>query len=151
MNWKTEAVEKLRRLDAMRQSLVSLPEEIRRLEGVAQGMRGVTIDKTPTRGGGTRREEALLNNIVHRQELGWQLEQAKSWVRSTQGALSVLTAQERLILLRLYISPEKKAADRLSGELGMEKSSLYRHRDRALLKFTMALYGLPDPQDLLKQ
>lgn len=148
MNWKTEAVEKLRRFDAMRQSLVCLPEEIRRLESAARGLRGPTTDKIPVRGGGSRREDALLNNIVHRMELQRNLEQAESWVRCAQGALGVLTPQERLILLRLYICPEKKAVDRLCGELDMEKSSLYRLREQALRKFTLALYGVgekPNP------
>lgn len=144
MNWKTEAMEKLRRFEAMRRSLVSLPEEIRRLEIEAGGLRGVTTDKTPVKGGGSRREDALLNNIVHRMELQRSLEQAESWVKNTQGALGVLTPQERLILLRFYIYPEKGALERLCAEMGLEKSSLYRHRDRALEKFTVALYGIEE-------
>lgn len=144
MNWKTEAVEKLKKMDAMRQCLVSIPEEIKRLESVAHGLRGAATDKTPVKGGGSRREDGLLNNIVHRQMLQQNLEQAQSWVASTQGALSVLTPEERLILLRLYICPERKAVERLVNELGMEQSSIYRRRDRALEKFTIALYGLTD-------
>lgn len=147
MNWKKEAVEKLRGFDAMRQSLVSLPEEIRRLESMARGLRGATTDKNPVKGGGSRREDALLSNIVHRQELQRKLEQAEIWVKCAQGALSVLDHQERLILLRLYICPEKKAMERLGSELGLEQSSLYRHRDRALRKFTMALYGVTQTRD----
>ena len=144
MNWKTEAMETLRKFNAMRQSLVSLPEEIRRLEWAAQSLRGAVTDKTPVQGGGSRREDALLNNIVQRQLLKQNLQQAESWVKSTQGALGVLSPKERLILLRLYINPESKALERLAAELGIEHSSIYRHRDRALKKFTMALYGVPE-------
>jgi hypothetical protein len=144
MNWKTEATERLRNMDTMRQSLVSIPEEIKRLESAARSVRGATTDKTPVQGGGSRREDAWLNNIVQRQMLAHNLRQAESWIRSTQGALSVLSPQERLILLRLYICPEPKALERLVGELGIEQSSIYRHRDRALKKFTMALYGITE-------
>lgn len=144
MNWKTEATDKLRRFDAMRQALVNLPEEIARLETAARSLRGATTDSAPVKGGGSRREDALLSNLVHRQELQWRLEQAKSWVRTTERAMGVLTAEERLILLRMYISPEKNAPARLCNELGIESSSVYRHRDRALEKFTMALYGTPE-------
>ena len=141
MNWKAEAMEKLRRYDAMRQAAVNLPEEISRLEIAARSLRGATTDATPVKGGGNRREEALLNNLVHRQELQWSWEQARSWLKSTEGALSTLNPEERLILHRLYICPEKRAVDRLCGELGVEQSSVYRTRDQALRKFTVALYG----------
>ena len=144
MNWKTEAVEKLKKMEAMRQSLVSIPQEIGRLESVARGMRGATTDKVPVTGGGSRREDAWLNNIVQREMLARSLEQAQRWVNCVQGALSVLAPEERLILMRLYICPERKAVERLAGELGIEQSSIYRHRDRALEKFTMALYGLAE-------
>lgn len=147
MNWKEEAVGRLRKFHAMRQSLVNLPEELRQLESAAPGLGGVALDKTPVRGSGSRREDAYLNHIVRRTELQRNLQRTESWMQCTQRALGVLTPQERLILLRLYISPEKKAQERLCAELGMEKSSLYRHRDRALEKFTLALYGAGEDAD----
>ena len=149
MNWKREAAEKLRLFDAMRQSLVSLPEELRRLEIKAGDLRGNAMDKSPVKGSGSRREDALLDNFVQRQELRRKLEQAESWVKTVQGALGVLTPRDRLILLRLYIAPEKKAVERLCSELGIEKSSLYRYRDQALYKFTRALYGVEDIEECL--
>lgn len=142
MNWKTEAVDKLRRFDAMRRSLVNIPEELRRLESVATEIRAAAMDASPVQGGGSRREDALLSNIVHRQELQRNLEQAQSWMRSARRGLEALNEQERMILLRFYICPEKGAIERLCAELGMEKSSLYRHREQALKKFTIALYGV---------
>ena len=144
MNWKAEAMEKLRRYDAMRQAVLNLPEEIKRLQIAAQCLRGANTDTTPVKGGGNRREEALMNNLVHRQELQWSLEQAKSWLKMTDRALTTLTQEEKLILHRLYIYPERGALDRLCSELGVENSSIYRKRDRALQRFTIALYGSAD-------
>ena len=141
MNWKSEAMEKLRRYDAMRQAVLNLPVEIKRLQIAAQSLRGVNSDTTPVKGGGNRREEALLNNLVHRQELCWSLEQAKNWLKMTDRALTALSAEEKLILHRLYIYPERGSLDRLCNELGVEHSSIYRKRDRALERFTIALYG----------
>ena len=37
--------------------------------------------------------------------------------------------------------PQSGALDQLCEELGMERSSVYRHRDKALSKFTLSLYG----------
>ena len=146
MNWKQEAVEKLKKLEAMRLSLVSIPEEIKRLETAACSLRGAATDRTPVKGGGSRREDALLDNIVYRQELKRNREQAARWVRAANNALGALSMEEKLILTRLYILPEKGAAERLLSELELERSTLYRHRDSALRKFTMALYGVDEGQ-----
>ena len=141
MNWKTEAAEKLRKYDAMRQAVLNLPVEIKRLQIDAQSLRAANPRSVSVHGGGNRREDALMNNLVHRQELSWSLEQAKDWLKMTDRALTILTPEEKLILHRLYIYPERGALDRLCNELGVEHSSIYRKRDKALERFTMALYG----------
>ena len=87
------------------------------------------------------REDSLLNNMVHRQELSFALQQAELWLDVTDRALGALTPEEKLILHRLYIYPERGAIERLCGELGIEQSSIYRKRDKALHRFTLALYG----------
>lgn len=141
MNWKGEAIEKLRKYDAMRMSLQNIPMEMKRLETDAQSIRGARTDSTPVKGGGSAREDALLNNLAHRQELQWALEQARYWVEITQRGLDTLTPEERLVLHRFYLYPERGSVERLCMELGVEQSSVYRKRDKALHKFALALYG----------
>lgn len=144
MNWKSEAKEKLRRYDAMRLATINIPQEMERLEIDAQAIRSAKMDSVPVTGGGNRREEAMLNNIIHRQELAWTLQQAQMWLQVTDRALTALTNEEKLILHRLYIYPEKGGVERLCKELGMETSSIYRRRDKALKHFTLAFYGVTD-------
>ena len=55
-----------------------------------------------------------------------------------------LNEDERLILQRLYLYPQKGAIDRLCNELGLEQSSVYRKRDQALSRFTVAIYGFSE-------
>ena len=141
MNWKNEAMEKLQKFDAMASSLVNIPRELERLRIAATSIRSARVDGDPVRGGGNRREEILMDNLMRRQELQWRLEQAKHWVSCTEKALGVLTPEEKLVLRRLYIYPEKGSLERLCGELGVEQSSIYRKRDKALYRFTLALYG----------
>lgn len=141
MKWKNEAMDKLRRYDAMQQALQNIPAEIERLAESACSLRGVTTDMTPVKGGGGRREEALINNLMQRQELEWTLEQVKRWLDITDRGLLALKEDERLVLQRLYLRPEKGAVDRLCNELGVEQSSIYRKRDQALERFTIAMYG----------
>lgn len=144
MNWKAEAKEKLRRYDAMRLATLNIPEELERLEIDAQAIRSAKMDGDVVNGGGSKREEALLNNIIERQELAWTLQQAQLWLKTTDRALSALSSVEKLILHRLYIYPEMGAPERLCKELEMEKSSIYRRRDKALKHFTLAYYGIDE-------
>lgn len=141
MNWKDSAIDRLRRYDAMRLAVSNIPAEIARLEVQASSIRGARIDSTPVNSGGSGREDAMLTNLVQRKELEWSLEQAKNWVKTVDNALSALSPEQRLVLTRLYIMPERKNIERLCMELGMEHSSIYRRRDQALHRFTIALYG----------
>lgn len=142
MNWKEEATQKLRKYDAMRLAVQNLPEQLHLLEESACAIRSARTDGTPVKGSTNRREDALLNNLVQREELSCALKQAKSWLKITDRALGALTPEEKLVLHRLYIYPERGAVDRLCGELGLEQSSVYRKRDKALERFTLALYGI---------
>ena len=141
MNWKVEAKEKLRRYSAMQNALINIPQEIERLKIENQNIRSSRTDGAPVKGGGSGREEALLNNLVHRQELEWTLQQAQLWKQVTDQALSVLDEADQLILRRLYIYPTKGSLAALCKGLSCGKSSIYRRRDDALYKFTIALYG----------
>lgn len=141
MNWKQEAIEKLGQYDAKRQSLRSIPTEIARLETVAQRIRSAQMDGVAVKSSGSRQEDMLLNNIIQREELNWSLEQAQQWVSLVDSGLSVLGDEERLILDRFYIRGEKGAADSLAGDLAMDVKTVYRRKDAALRRFTIALWG----------
>lgn len=144
MNWKSEAMEKLRRYDAMQQASCNIPQEIRRLQIAARAVKSANPEETSILGAGGQRENQLLDNLVHRQELQWTLDQTKCWLDVTDRALKTLSKEEKLILQRLYIYPEKGAMERLCQELELEQSSVYRRRDRALQRFAIALYGFPE-------
>ena len=141
MNWKFEAIDKLKGYEAHKRALESISEEIIRLEEAYTAIRGAATDGTPVSGGGSTREDALLSNIAHREELKSALRQAKSWVDIVDGGLAVLDEEDRLVLDRFYIHRAKDNVDRLCAELGVEQSSVYRRRDAALRLFTIALYG----------
>ena len=141
MNWKYEAIDKLKQYAARKSASQSIPEEIHRLEISMSGIRSGASDGTPVQCGGSGKEAMYLSNIVRRQELERSLENAKSWVAFVQRGLDFLTEDERLILDRFYIYPAKGNVDRLCMELGCEQATVYRRRDAALRKFTLYLYG----------
>ncbi len=141
MNWKNEAMDRLRQYDAMCLAAINISQEIKRLEAASTAIRGARMDGNAVQSSGGRREEAILDNMMSRQELLWRLEQAENWLSCTDRALSALSGEEKLVLQRFYISPEKGSVERLCSELGLESSSIYRKRDKALRHFTVALYG----------
>lgn len=141
MNWKFEAIEKLKEYTARKNAITSIPEEIKRLEEEAQRIRAASTDATPVQGGGSAREDMLLSNIVHREELQRQLSDARRWVDIVDGGLAVLTDDDRLVLDRFYIHPMRGNVDRLCDELAVEKAAVYKRKEKALRRFTVALYG----------
>lgn len=144
MNWKHEAIEKLKEYEARVKSVKTIPNEIKRLELDALRIRSATGDGTPVRGGGSAREDMLLSNIVHREELERALEMARMWVALVDAGLELLAPEERLVLERFYTRPERGNVERLCQELGLEKTAVYDRRDKALRHFVLALYGGPE-------
>lgn len=141
MNWKNEAIEKLEQYSARKQALINIPEEIARLESASASIRSISNDSTRVTGGASVREDMLLNNIVKREELSWALEQARRWVDLVESGLQILNRDERKILEVFYIHGEKGAAERLAGDLAMDVKTVYRRKDAALRRFTIALCG----------
>lgn len=141
MIWKYEAVEKLKQYDAKKQSLNNIPLEIEQAELDMASIRSASADSTHVAGGGNGRESALLSHIVRKNELLRSLERTQKWVAAVDAGLAVLSEEDRLILDRFYIYPEKGAADRLAGDLHIDVKTVYKRKDDALRRFTISLYG----------
>ena len=144
MNWKREAIDKLKNYEAHKQALECLTKEIRRLESAYTGIRSATTDGTPISGGGNTREDSMLSNIVHRDELKRRLKEARLWVAQVDKALAVLDDEERLVLDRFYIHRTKDSVGELCDRLNLEKTAVYDRREKALRHFTIALYGITE-------
>ena len=140
--WKYRAIDKLKDYTAQKASLSNIPEEIARLESEACSIKSATADGTPVKGGGSGREDRILSNIVKRGELAMMLDRAKLSVGIVDRGLAVLKDDERRLLDVMYIVQEKGAVNRLMNEYGrQEESSLYRRVNKALIRFTVAMYG----------
>ena len=140
-DWKISAIEKLKQYEAKRQALEIIPMQIAEIESTMTSIRsGANI--APVSGGkGTGKENMLLSCIVQKEELQRNLDRVKLWIEFMEKGFSVLDQDERLVLDRFFIHPAKGNIDRLCGELFIEQSQVYKRRDKALRKFTIALYG----------
>ena len=144
MNWRKEALEKLSRYDEMCRAAEIIPRQILLLKDQCGAVSKGWSERPGVRASARSREDALIDNIATRQELKWSLEQVRRWIRLMDRGLGSLDDRERTILEQLYIYPQTGGVERLCLELGLEKTSIYRHRDRALEKFTRAMYGITE-------
>lgn len=144
MDWKTEAIDKLKQYESKRESLETIPKQIAEIDATMTSIRSARINGTPVRGGGNGREDLMLNCIVQKDELQRSMDSAALWVEIVERGLAVLEPDERLILDRFFIHREKYAADRLAGDLGIEAKTVYAWKDKALRMFTIALYGFTE-------
>lgn len=140
MNWKEETVERLSRYSAMANAVKVIPTEVRRLEQEAAALSGATPTFGSSRSDRRGREDQLLSILVRKQELENNHTNAQLWIQFTDRALEQLMPEERDLLVRMYIARDRNI-NALCSELGLEKTSLYRRRDIALKRLTLAMYG----------
>lgn len=141
MNWVREAESKLRDYSVKEQSLESVTERISQLNLEMSCVRSATMDGTAVHGGGNGREDALLNNIAERDELQRVKANTTEWLEWVNSALTALSGAERDLLDKFYIDRRKGHVERLCEEMHVEKSEVYRRKEKALRRFALALYG----------
>lgn len=139
--WRMDALNELQAHNARKQALVNIPSRIAELEASITAIRSATADGTPAQGGGSGREDMLLNNIVMRQKLEESLDRTKEAVARVDRALSVLTEDDQRILECFFITPRKGAASQLASEIHIEEKTVYNRRNNAVKLFQKAMCG----------
>lgn len=127
--------------EARKQALINIPDQIKELEEKLASIRVQSTDSISVKGCSGSRDDAYLNNIVARDQLAANLEEARRAVSRVNGALSILTQEEKELLERFYMTREKAAADNLADELHIDRKTVYYRKDTALKKFTIAMYN----------
>lgn len=141
MDWKSIAIEKLKDYQAKRQALESIPLEIAQVESTMTSIRSSRPDATPVKGGSAGYEDKMLNCLAQKDELQRVLERTQLWINAVDSALVVLDPDDRKVLEYLCIYPAKDGLEQLCNELFVEPRQIYKRREKALRKFTIALYG----------
>lgn len=139
--WRMLAINDLQTLNAKRQALVNIPEKIAELEAQATSIRSATADGTPVRGGGSGREDMLLNIITEKDELREALAQAQKQVERVERALNVLSVTERRIVQVKYIDRDPGAISKLAIEFNLDERTVRNRHLDALKQFAIAMRG----------
>ena len=140
MDWKTEAIKDLKSYPQRKESINNIKARIKILEDKFVSLKGISMEE-PVKGGMSHQEERWIENIAERERLEFSLGIAEEMLALTERGLGVLDEKELDVLNGLYIAPSGAGVDFLCDRLHMAKSSLYRIKDEALRKFTLAEYG----------
>lgn len=139
--WKQQAMNDLEMYEARKKAVENISDQLRELEAEITSIRSPGADTASVRGGGGSKDSRYLNNIIARDRLKENLKDAKKTVRAVEKALSVMTSEERELLERFFINPEKEAVFDIADKFGIERKTVYSRRESALKKFTIAMYG----------
>lgn len=140
--WRMDALNELQAYNARKQALENIPIRIAELEEALIRIRSSAADGSPVKGGGSGREDNLLNNIVARDKLEKNLADTKAAVKRVEGALSTLTDMQRRILQVRYIDQEPCAVEKLSREFNMDPRTVRNRQSDALWLFATAMNGI---------
>ncbi len=118
----------------------NLEDEIYMLEESKTSM-GNAHQSAPTRGGGTKFEDRLVKLICICDDLRGRKKNMETNLRCIERGMSALSPMERELLDIFYINGERNSAEIAVERFHKERSTIYRELDKALTKFTEALYG----------
>ena len=143
MNWKTVAIEDLKKYRQLQIAADNLTSEIRALKDELDGMKS-SGGTSPVKGGGSHYEDRIINNIVKRDRLRMNLKVVRHQLTAIERGINGITVDEYTILSVFYIDPPSKPVDLLKEKLFLEQSRIYQLKNTALYKFTVAMYGIVD-------
>lgn len=144
MNYKYDCIDELKNYRYRVQSLESLPDEIKFCSEQMDGIHSAATDAIPVKGGGSTREERLVNAIVRKGNLEETLKTVKWKISRVEKGLSLLTDEQRRILELFYMRREWGYKERLCKELNISMSELYRRKDEALRQYALCRYGMTE-------
>lgn len=147
MDRKSVALQRLRDYEFMRRAVENLRMQLRLLKLTRDSIPGFHPDRLKVKRTPGSLEDRLMEDLLYQQELEKALDQTLLWILITDGALAVLEPDELLLLRLFYIKRTPDVLAQACQLLGAEKSTVYRKRDRALKKFTTALYGAAESKE----
>ena len=143
MDWQKEAINDLRKYLSRKNSIETMNEKIEMLKVRAERFGG-SSNSTPVQGGGNKPEDTLVNCIAEKIRLEENVVIAKRFVDMVERGLKYLTDDERTVLNLFYINRPTNHIERACDALHCEKSTVYRIKDSALYRFTVAMYAIVD-------
>lgn len=140
MNWKKEAIEELKRLEDLKESIHSLNERIELIQGQLYNISAVQIGERV--GSSDDGDDVRLSKMVELEELKARKLITEKRVQLLQDCLDKLSEEQRLILDRFYIRRTSDYIEELEEVLFKSRTQIYYEKDNALRRLVRLLYGI---------
>ena len=140
INWKKEAIEELKRLEDLKESIHSLNERIELTQSQLYNISAVQIGERV--GGSGDGDDVRLSKMVELEELKARKLITEKRVQLLQDCLDKLSEEQRLILNRFYIRHTNDYIEELEEVLYKSRTQIYQEKDRALRRLVRLLYGI---------
>ena len=142
---KTNAtVKALKDYSKMQHIIDFTDDEIRQVEEQMAGVGSMKIDGMPRNPEPQAGEERMITGMKQIDVLRERLRQANEYMRWFLPGWNALSEDDRFILDTYYSKDNEygsNAVDTVSDHFGIERSSAYRRKNRALENLTTLLYG----------
>lgn len=143
MNWKTEAVYKLREYNSKKKALANLEEKIKMKESEITAIRSASFSEAPSHGTNENTaQDRLISSIAEKDELKLNLAIVRRQIAAIEHGLAELDEEERTILDLFFINRVCGYIGQLCDMLNVEVATVYRKKDAALRHFTVVMYGV---------
>jgi DNA-directed RNA polymerase specialized sigma subunit len=116
-------------------------EEIQRVRDKMVGVGSPNMDGMPHAHNPQAAEERMLKGIEEIDTIKERYRQAVEYMNWYKPAWEQLSDEEQFVLSVFYAQDEKGPAMRVADHFGIERSSAYNRKNRALDHLTMLLYG----------
>ena len=144
LDLKERSADVLRRYEANLNALELIQQQIQENEISMTGIRNIQTDDIPVKNSRDVHKNRVINHAEKRDILKVRLLEVQTEVNMVNRGLSVLDQKERKFLERFYISKRRGAASELAEEYFTDTRTVFKWRDKALYKFTIALYGFTE-------
>ena len=140
INWKKEAIEELKRLEDLKESIHHLNERIELTQNQLYNISAVQIGERV--GGSDDGDDVRLSKMVELEELKARKLITEKRVQLLQDCLDKLSEEQRLILDRFYIRRTSDYIEELEEVLFKSRTQIYYEKDNALRRLVRLLYGI---------
>jgi len=142
MNYRKQTIRELEEYNYLLSAVENCKNRIVELEEKMVRLRSVRTDEETVRS--SRKEEDRLCMLLdEKQKEIWNYQSIHMKISRFDRAMRAISDEDRTVLQACFLHQNNTPED-AAWELGVEKSSLYKKRNRALAHFTKALFGVTE-------
>lgn len=144
MKWREMAIQDLRRYKGLLNGLRNIKERIEVAEMRSKDVRVSRLTDIPHSVNNNAPQDTILDNLVIKEKLKMLYTVDAKLVNIIERGLKALSEQERIVLYDFYVDRNENYILKLLQKLHLEKSQIYKIKDKALHKFTLNMYGIEE-------